>query len=177
MGPGFSNCRRGGRQYLPEGNKLSAGDSGRIHPAQQRTLSMRTTRQSDNANPRMSAMRYRKSQEIRRFRAERPMWIVADESEVPALSVRHQKVPEYLNAGDRLKLFRIDKIGIKGERVGFSEQLNQTAIFLDEIVRQYGNAEPALAGTQDAEHIVYSEVRCAGTFAVPADLQQPAPVL
>src|SRR5262245_57179460 len=114
MGPSFSYCRRGGRQYLPEGNKLSAGDSGRIHPAQQRTLSMRVARQSDNADPRMSAMHYRKSQEIRRFRAGRPvwaMWIVnlADESEVPALSVRHQKVAEYLNAGNRLELFRIDK--------------------------------------------------------------------
>src|SRR5262245_33246402 len=31
QGPGFSNCRRGGRQYLPEGNMLHAGDSGRIY--------------------------------------------------------------------------------------------------------------------------------------------------
>ena len=29
-GPGFSICRRGGRQHRPEGNKLRTGDSGRI---------------------------------------------------------------------------------------------------------------------------------------------------
>jgi len=39
---------------------LLAGDSGRIYPAQQRTLSMRSVQQCDNANHRMSAMRNRK---------------------------------------------------------------------------------------------------------------------
>jgi hypothetical protein len=66
-GPGFSNCRRGGRQYLPEGNMLQAGDSGRIYPAQQRASSMRSVRQCDNANRRMSAMRNRKSLGIPQF--------------------------------------------------------------------------------------------------------------
>src|SRR5262245_18232232 len=60
-GPDFSNWRRGGQQYLPEGNMLHAGDSGRIYPAQQRALSMRSVRQCDNADRRMSAIRNRKS--------------------------------------------------------------------------------------------------------------------
>jgi len=30
VGSGFSDCRRGGRQHLPEGNMLHVGDSGRI---------------------------------------------------------------------------------------------------------------------------------------------------
>ena len=63
---------------------------------------MRSVLWCDNADPRMSAMRNRKSSKCKgnrvMLRANRG--IVADESEVPALRVCHQEVAEYLNPGD-----------------------------------------------------------------------------
>ena len=100
-----------------------------------------------------------------------------NESEMPALRIGDQEVSEDLDARDRLEFFWINKIGVKRERVGLAKQLHQTAIFLDQIVRQHGDAEPALARAQDAEHIVYRQLRCARAFAVPAYFQKPAPVL
>ena len=63
---------------------------------------MRSVLWCDNADPRMPAMRNRKSSKCKgnrvMLRANRG--IVADESEVPALRVRHQKVAEHLNPGN-----------------------------------------------------------------------------
>src|SRR5215471_3602877 len=56
-------------------------------------------------------------------------------SEVPALGVRDQEISENLNTCDRLEFFRINKISVERERFGFAEQLNQAAVFLDQIVR------------------------------------------
>ena len=42
-------------------------------------------------------------------------------SEAPALRLGDQEVAEHLDARDRLEFFRIDKIGIERERVGFAE--------------------------------------------------------
>src|SRR5262245_7096007 len=105
------------------------------------------------------------------------MRIVANESEVPALCVRDQEVAEYLYARDRLEFFRIDKIRVERERIGFAEQLNEAAVFFDQVVGQHGDAEAALACAQDAKHVVHGEMRCARTFAVAADFQEPAAVL
>ena len=57
--------------------------------------------------------------------------------EMPALRLRHQKVAEHLHARDRLELFRIDEIGIERDRrVGLAEQLHQSAVLFDQIIRQ-----------------------------------------
>src|SRR5260370_1002043 len=88
--------------------------------------------------------------------------------------------PEELKtvARDRLELFRIDEIGIERDRrVGLAEQLHQSAVLLDQIIRQQGDADPALARAQNPEHIVDGERRGARAFAVARDLDQPAPVL
>jgi hypothetical protein len=80
---------------------LPAGDSGRIHPAEQRALSMRSVLRCGNADPRMSAMLNRRPMRARRnLRPASTNLIVANESEVPALCVRDQEVAEYLYAGD-----------------------------------------------------------------------------
>src|SRR5215468_9557840 len=63
-GPGFSDCRRGGRQCLPEGNMLPCRRFWEdIHPAKQRTTSMRSVLHSGNVGRRMTAMRNRNSSE------------------------------------------------------------------------------------------------------------------
>src|SRR5262249_9208262 len=72
-------------------------------------------------------------------------------SEVPALGVRDQEISENLNTCDRLEFFRINKISVERERVGFAEQLNQAAVFLDQIVRQNCDTESALARAQNAK--------------------------
>jgi hypothetical protein len=78
---------------------LPTGDSGRIHPAEQRASSMRSVLQRGNADPRMSAMLNRRP--LENPAGSRLMRIiVADESEMPALRVRDQEVAEYLDAGD-----------------------------------------------------------------------------
>ncbi len=41
--------------------------------------------------------------------------------EVPALRIGDKEIAEYLDARDRFEFFRIDKIGIERERVGFAE--------------------------------------------------------
>src|SRR5262245_42816845 len=63
-GPGFSDCRRGGRQCLPEGNMLPCRRFWEdIHPAKQCTTSMRSVLHSGNVGRRMTAMRNRNSSE------------------------------------------------------------------------------------------------------------------
>src|SRR5262249_23088714 len=68
------------------------------------------------------------------------------ELKIPALCVRDQKITKHLHARDRLELFRIDEIGVVGERaVAVTEQLHQAAVLLDQIVRQHRDADAALA--------------------------------
>src|SRR5262249_5436409 len=98
-------------------------------------------------------------------------------SEVPALRVGDEEISENLNTCDRLEFFRINKISIERERVGFAEQLNQAAVFLDQIVRQHCDTESALARAQHAENVVDRQMRRARIFAVATDLEKPAPVL
>src|SRR5262249_17338016 len=76
----------------------------------------------------------------------------------PALRLADHEVAEHLDAGDRLQLFGIDKISIDRDRVGLAEQLHQTVVFLDQIIRQRGNAEPLLAGAYQAENVVDAEI-------------------
>ena len=112
-----------------------------IHPAKQRTTSMRSVLHSGNVGRRMTAMRNRNSLESDDFhnlnRGSRKFYHTTSVgiSEVPALGVRDQEISENLNTCDRLEFFRINKISVERERVGFAEQLNQAAVFLDQIVR------------------------------------------
>src|SRR6187397_2259882 len=62
-------------------------------------------------------------------------------SEIPALRLRDQEVAEYLHARDRFQLFRIDEIGVEHDALRFREQLHQSVIFLDQIIRQHRDAE------------------------------------
>src|SRR5262245_9312842 len=119
----------------------------------------------------MSAMRNRKSLGIPQFPSNSltddfQLLASGNESEVPALRVCHQEVAEHLYPGDRFELFWVDKIGIEGERVGLAEQLDQATVFLDQIVRQHGDAEPTLACAQDTKHIVHRQMRRARAFSV-----------
>ena len=57
-------------------------------------------------------------------------------SEIPALRFRDQEIAKHLDARNRFQLFRINEIGVERDGVGFAEQLHQSAILLDQIVRQ-----------------------------------------
>src|SRR5579863_1733519 len=96
---------------------------------------------------------------------------VRDDLEIPALGVGDKEVAKSLDAGDRLEFFGIDEIGVERDRFGVAEQLHKPV--LDEVVRQHRDAEPALAGAQNAEDIVDDEMRLARPLAVAGDLDQP----
>src|ERR1700733_2552197 len=98
-------------------------------------------------------------------------------SEIPTLRIGDEKIAKCLHAGHGLELFGIDEIGIERDGVGLAEQLDQPAVLLDQIIRQHGDAESALAGPQDAENIIDDEVRHARTLAVARDFDQPARAL
>jgi len=97
--------------------------------------------------------------------------------EMPALRFGDQKVAEHLHPRDGLEFFRINEIGVERDGVGLAEQLHQPAILLDQVVRQQGDADAALACAQNAEHVVDGQRRGARTLAVARNLDQPAPVL
>ena len=67
-------------------------------------------------------------------------------SEIPALRIRDEKVAESLYAGDRFEFFRVDEIGVERDGVGLAEQLHETAVLLDQIIRQHRDTEPAVRG-------------------------------
>ena len=67
-------------------------------------------------------------------------------SEAPALRVAHQEVAEDLHARNRLELLGINEKSVDRGRVGFTEQLHQATVLLDQIVRQQRDADAALAG-------------------------------
>src|SRR5512139_2068474 len=143
---------------------------------------MRSRALSINADGRMTAMRNRNRWAADQMAAAIAILSLAKIAEkkklkVPALRVRHQKVAENLDARDRLEFLGIDKIGIHRERVGFAEKLDQAAVFLDQIVRQHRDAEPALACAQDTKHVIDGQMRRARPFAVAADLEQPSSIL
>src|SRR6202045_5248669 len=87
-------------------------------------------------------------------------------SEIPALRVGDEKVAERLHARHGLELFGVDEISVEGLGLGLAEQLHQPAVLLDQIIRQHGDADAALAGAQNAEDVVNDEVRYAWAFAV-----------
>src|SRR5271168_947275 len=98
-------------------------------------------------------------------------------SEIPALRVGDQKIAKRLNARNGFQLFGIDEIGIERDGVALAEQLHQSAVLLDQIIRQHRDTESTLAGTQNAEDIVDHEMRYARSFAVARNLDQPARAL
>src|SRR5438128_2632889 len=98
-------------------------------------------------------------------------------SETPALRLGDQEVAEHLDARHRFQLFRIDEIRLEGEAVDVAEQLHQAAVLLDQIIGKHGDAEPALAGAAQAEHVVDHEPGLAGLLAVAGDLGEPVHVL
>src|SRR5262249_11647615 len=124
-------------------------------------FSMRSAFLCGNAERRMTAMRNRN-----------PV-----ESEMPPLGVGDEEVTEHLDARNRFEFFGVNKIGIECERVGLTEQLYQAAVFFHQIVRQSRDTKPALARTEDAEHVVHRQMRCAWSFAITADLKKPPPIL
>src|SRR5580704_18499747 len=77
---------------------------------------------------------------------------------IPALRVGDEKIAERLHARHGLELFRIDEVGVERDRLGLAEQLHQPAVLLDQIIRQHGDADAALAGAQDAEDVVDDEM-------------------
>src|SRR6476660_9746650 len=98
-------------------------------------------------------------------------------SKMPALRLRHQEIAKHLHPRNRLQFLGVYKKSIERDGIGFSEQLHQTAILLDQVIRQQRNADAALAGTQYPEHGVDGEGGRARSLAVSPDLDQPAPVL
>src|SRR5580693_4836815 len=96
---------------------------------------------------------------------------------IPALRVGDEKIAERLHARHGLELFGIDEVGVECLGFGLAEQLHQAAVLLDQIIRQHGDAESALAGAQEAEDVVDEEVRYAWAFAVARHLDQPARAL
>src|SRR4029077_13971254 len=88
-------------------------------------------------------------------------------SEIPLLCFRDQEVAEHLDARDRLEFFRIDEERIEREIVDLAEQLHQATVFFDQIIRQHCDAEPALAGAEQAEDVGYGETRRARAVALP----------
>ena len=66
-------------------------------------------------------------------------WLQGRELEIPALRVGHQKVAKRLHARDGLEFFRIDEVGVERDRIGVGKQLYETAVALDQIVRQHGD--------------------------------------
>src|ERR1700722_15828106 len=73
---------------------------------------------------------------------------------IPALRVGDEKIAERLHPRHGLELFRIDEIGVERDRLSLAEQLHQAAVLLDQIIRQHGDADAALAGAQDGEESV-----------------------
>src|SRR4051795_9756800 len=95
----------------------------------------------------------------------------------PALRLAHHEVAEHLHARDRLQLLGIDEIGIELDRIRLAEQLYETALFFDQIIRQRRDAEALLTGTHRAENVVHPEIGLARTGAVAAGFAQPVAVL
>src|SRR5579862_4454556 len=111
-----------------------------IDPPQQLPKSMRAAGCPSNRASRMSAMPFR--------RLKKNISAEAHSLEIPPLRVGDEEIAEDLNARHRFEFLRIDEERIERERVGVTEQLHQAAVFLDQVVRQHGDAEPALAGAQ-----------------------------
>lgn len=129
-----SVCRRGGRQHLPEGTCCALGTLGGVHV--RCTASQDYARHSLVQQRRAPHDRHAKSQ-IRCPHSGILEFLASENLKMPALRVGNQKVAKYLNARDRLEFLRIDEIGVERERIGFAEQLYQSAVFLHQIVRQH----------------------------------------
>src|SRR6516164_2383539 len=94
----------------------------------------------------------------------------------PALRFAHHEIAEDLNACHGLQLFRIDKICVQLDRIGLAEQLHKAIVFLDEIIRQRGDAEPLLTGAYQPQDVVDLEIGFAWTAPVAAGLDQPVAI-
>src|SRR6266567_2656305 len=95
-------------------------------------------------------------------------------SEIPLLRFRNQEVAEDLNARNGFEFFRVHEEGVEGEIVKIAEQLHQAAVLLDQIVRKHRDAEPALTGAQQTEHVVDRQPRLTRSLAVAACVDEPA---
>ena len=84
------------------------------------------------------------------------------------MRLAHHEVAEHLHPRHRLQFFGIDEISIDLDRIGFAEQLHQAVVFLNQVVRQCGNAQALLAGPDQAEDVVDLEVDLARAGAVAA---------
>src|SRR3954452_17365380 len=94
----------------------------------------------------------------------------------PALCFAHHEIAENLHPRHCLQFFRIDEICVELDRIRFAEQLHQTIIFLDQIVRQRRDPEPLLTRAHQAENVVDLEIGFARTGAVAAGFDQPTTV-
>src|SRR4051794_17438361 len=123
-----------------------------------------------NHKTRMSDMRkFRLRKSAAQSQAARSGW--------PALRFADDEVAENLHARHRLQLFGIDEISVELDRIRLAEQLHQPALFLDQIVRQCGDAEPLLAGAHQAQDVVDPEIGLTRARAVASGLDQPVAVL
>src|SRR5262249_25338945 len=98
------------------------------------------------------------------------------ESGRPALRLAHYEVAEHLHARHGFQLFGINEVGVELDRVGLAEQLYKPAVFLDEVIRQRGNAEALLARAHQTENAVDLEIGLARAASIAARLDQPAAV-
>src|SRR5665213_2940768 len=95
----------------------------------------------------------------------------------PALRLAHHEIAENLHTCDGFQLFGIHKIRIKLDRIGLAEQLHQTVVLADQIIRQCSYAETPLTGAEQAEDVVDREIRLARARAIAPGLDQPTPIL
>ena len=90
---------------------------------------------------------------------ERRTRATADFQKFHCCAFATRKSRKHLDARDGFELFRIDEKRVEREVVDVAEQLHQPAVFLDQIIGQHRDAEAALAGAQQAEHVVDGEPR------------------
>src|SRR5580658_9233078 len=172
-GPGSVRRRGGADDYLPEGNcclhcgchlggwgnRLASQHhdyARREHDAQRNALHVsHAKRVRGISGIYADYTRVRCGDASRDYAANR-IAFARDErsSEIPALRVGDKKIAKSLHTCDAFKLFRVNKIGIERHSLGLAEQLHESAVLLDQIIRQHRYTEAALAGAQNAENVV-----------------------
>src|SRR6186713_838594 len=123
---------------------------------------------------RRAALSYNTKRRKTAMRVPHVLWAA---SETPALRVAHEEIAKRLHARDRLQFFGINEIRIERRAFLFAEQLHEADVLLDQIIRQQRDADPALAGAQQAHDVVDHQRGLARALAVARDFGEPIPVL
>src|SRR5262249_33374876 len=162
---------------LPEGNKLSAGDSGRIRIRRNSDFQYAPSALSINADGRMPAMHSRNRCVTTTAISPGEKEVLNENLKVPTLCVGDEEVAENLDACDRFEFLGIDEIGVHRERIRLAEKLHKAAVLFHEVVRQHRDSKTALTRAQYAKHVGDGQMRVARTFTLATDIEQPSPVL